>query len=264
MEFVCGAVGKATPLAGGVLNLSGLIIAIDGPAGSGKSTVARLVAEHLGITYIDTGAMYRAIALKALRMGVSWDDEAALTDLAESCRIKLAGLCLGEGEVWQSQVLLDGEDVSNEIRTHHISEGASRVSAWPGVRQALLDKQREFARRESVVMDGRDIGTIVLPHAQVKIFLTASLDERTRRRVRELAQRGREGEAAFEQIRADLQSRDANDSGRAVAPLKPAVDAILLDTTLLSIPEVVQRIIEIAETADETAESDAQSRPVTN
>lgn len=244
--------------------MSGLIIAIDGPAGSGKSTVARLVAEHLGITYIDTGAMYRAIALKALRMGVSWDDEAALTDLAESCQIRLEGLCLGEGEVWQSQVLLDGEDVSNAIRTHHISEGASRVSVWPGVRQALLDKQREFASRGSVVMDGRDIGTVVLPHAQVKIFLTASLDERTHRRVSELNKRGREDEAVFEQVRADLQSRDATDSGRAVAPLKPAVDAILLDTTSLSIPEVVSSIIEIVEKAAETVKSDAQSRPVAN
>ncbi len=188
-----------------------ITIAIDGPAGAGKSTLARRLAERLGYLYIDTGAMYRAVALWAKRLGVSWDDAARLEQLArESC----IELCSG------GRVRLNGEDVSEAIRDPDISEGASRVSAIPGVRRALVEKQQQMGREASVVMEGRDIGTVVFPEAEVKIYLDATPEERARRRMKDLAARGLEAE--FSRVLEEMKRRDERDSTRADSPLRQA------------------------------------------
>lgn len=211
-----------------------ITIAIDGPAGAGKSTLARRLAARLGFLYIDTGAMYRAVALWARRLGVPWDDAHSLEQLARASRIELTP---------EGKVLLNSEDVSEAIRDPEISEGASRVSAIPGVRRALVEKQQQMGRHSSVVMEGRDIGTVVFPDAQVKIYLDATPEERTRRRMKDLAARGIP--AVFDQVLAEIQRRDQRDSTRADSPLCQAPDAIYLDSTGLSEDQVEQALLKI-------------------
>jgi cytidylate kinase len=215
-----------------------IAIAVDGPGSSGKGTVARAVARSLGYQYVDTGAMYRSVALAAVRRGVPLTDEAALSSLAASLRFRFA---------WDGDVLrvhLDGEDVTRDIRTEAVGQAASRVSALPGVRTALLTLQRELARAGGVVMDGRDIGTVVLPDAELKVFLDADLDERARRRHEELLRRGEP--VAFEQVRAELAERDERDRSRATAPLRAADDAVVVDSTELTIRQAVERVLGLA------------------
>jgi cytidylate kinase len=198
-------------------------VAIDGPSGAGKSTIARHVARVLGFLYVDTGALYRALALLARRCGVAVTDEAGIAALLPAADVRLT--C--EGGVLG--VFLGGEDVTEAIRAHEISQAASDVSKLPAVRAFLLDTQRAFAREQDVIMDGRDIGTVVLPDADIKIFLTAAPQERARRRFLELEARG--AAVDYETVLADVIRRDENDARRAVAPLKPADDAIWVDTT---------------------------------
>lgn len=211
-----------------------ITIAIDGPAGAGKSTLARRLAGRLGFLYIDTGAMYRAVALWARRLGVAWDDAARLEQLARESRIELGP----DGRVW-----LNGEDVSEAIRDPEISEGASRVSAIPGVRRALVEKQQQMGRQASVVMEGRDIGTVVFPEAEVKIYLDATPEERARRRMKDLAARG--VAADFAQVLEEMRRRDQRDSTRADSPLRQAPDAIYVDSTGMSEDEVEQALLKI-------------------
>ena len=213
-------------------------IAIDGPAGAGKSTLARQVAAALGYLYVDTGAIYRTLGLAALRRGVDPQDGAAVVALLEDCTIDLR-----HGGDGMQRMYLNGEDVSQAIRLPEVSRYASGVSAIPEVRAHLMDMQRDLARRNDVVMDGRDIGTVVLPAADVKVFLTASPEERARRRWEELQQRGTP--EAYEEVLKDLVERDAKDSGRAAAPLRRAEDAVEVDTTGCSLEESLERLLSV-------------------
>jgi len=212
-----------------------VVVAIDGPAGAGKSTVARRVAQTLGYIYIDTGAMYRAVALWAQRTGVSSDDMHRLEQLSREADIAF--------RAGASTVLLNGEDVSEAIRDPEVSSMASKVSAVPAVRRALVEKQRAMAAESSVVMEGRDIGTVVFPDARVKVFLDADPAVRSRRRVDELR---RKGVSVDESVAArEMAERDKRDSTRADAPLMQAPDAVYLDTTGLSIDEVVEEVLKL-------------------
>lgn len=199
-------------------------IAIDGPSGAGKSTLAKMIAEELRFLYVDTGAIYRTVGLYAQKNNVDPHDAPAVTALLDSIKIEM-----NHGDDGLQHMYLNGEDVTTDIRQHAISAYASAVSAIPQVRAFLLELQRSFARTNNVVMDGRDIGTVVLPDAQVKIFLTAAPENRARRRYEELLQRGQQ--ADYDTVLKDLIQRDYNDSHRESAPLKQADDAILLDTT---------------------------------
>ena len=210
------------------------IIAVDGPAGAGKSTVSKIVAKKLSYTYIDTGAMYRAVGLKVLIRGGNFDEN-FIVDTARDIDIKIDA---------SGKVFLDGDDITQKIRTPEIGKAASDVAKIGFVRKKLTELQRDMAAQGSVVMDGRDIGTQVLPNADLKIFLTASVDERARRRFDELKAKGHAAE--FDTIREEIILRDKQDSQREIAPLKQAEDAILLDTTDLSIDEVVAKILELA------------------
>ncbi|RMG15479.1 MAG: (d)CMP kinase [Deltaproteobacteria bacterium] len=213
------------------------IVAIDGPAGAGKSTVARALAERLGYTLVDTGAIYRCIALKAKRAKVPYDDEAQLLPLVRDARIHF------EMEGGVNHVYLDGEDVTDAIRTPEISLGASTVSAQPLVRAALLDLQRRLALetdRPGTVLEGRDIGTVVFPDADHKFFLTAAPEERARRRYQELKMRGQD--VRFEDVLAEQTQRDIQDTTRSVAPLKPAADAVVVDSSQMRVDEVVDHL----------------------
>ena len=200
------------------------VVAVDGPSGAGKSTLAKAVAKELRITYVDTGAIYRVIGLAAYRRGVAPRDESAVTALLPELEIGLA-----HGDDGLQRMYLNGEDVTEAIRLPEISMYASDVSALPPVRAFLLDIQRKLARERCVIMDGRDIGTVVLPDADVKIFLTADAEVRAKRRCLELEQRGTP--KPFEEVLAELKERDYNDSHRDIAPLKRADDAVLADTS---------------------------------
>jgi len=217
-----------------------IAIAIDGPAGAGKSTIAKAISKQLGIVYLDTGAMYRTVALKALREGVDSKDEKALEEIVSDIDIKI------EYKDGSQHVLLEGEDVSGLIRTHEISMGASNVATIVAVRLKMVELQQKIASETNVVMDGRDIGTYVLPNADLKIFLTASADERAKRRFLEMQEKG-DNSATLEEIKADIIRRDENDSKRAFAPLKKADDAVEVDSTSYSIEEVLEIIFNLLE-----------------
>ena len=216
-----------------------IAIAIDGPASSGKGTVARLVAEALGFSYVDTGAMYRCVALAAARLGVPWSEGPALAALIPSLHFEL------RFEAGRLAVRVNGEDVSEAIRAETISLGASAVATLPEVRTALLEGQRALARRGGVVMDGRDIGTVVLPDAALKVYLDADVDERARRRQAELAAKGQA--LTVEAVRDDLRARDAQDMQRATAPLRQAEDAVFLDSTGRTPQQLAQEIVLLAQ-----------------
>lgn len=212
------------------------IIAIDGPAASGKSTIAAALARKLGYLYFDTGVMYRAATWAALDRGVVISDEAAVTKLAEALQIDVKPPSLDDGR--QYDVLCDGVDVTWAIRTPEVDASVSPVSVYPGVRSALTAQQRRIGLRGDVVMVGRDIGTVVLPEAPLKIYLDASAEERARRRYREVQARGNQVQS-YESILDNVKRRDAIDSSRATAPLKAAPDAVIIDSTDLSVDEVV-------------------------
>jgi cytidylate kinase len=217
----------------------GLVIAIDGPVGAGKSTVAKLVARKLGYLYVDTGAMYRAVALKALRLGMDINDPIVMAMLAEATDIQLQQQ--GDGSV---RVFLDGEDVTEAIRTPEVSEASSIVSAHEGVRKVLAERQKAMAELGGVVMEGRDIQTVIAPDAEVKIFLTASLEERAKRRWLELQQKGIS--VSYEEVLQEVKERDERDKNRTIAPLRKAPDAVEIDTTGMTPEEVAEKIVKLA------------------
>ena len=208
------------------------VIAIDGPSASGKGTVAARVAEALGMDYLDSGALYRLTALAAQTQGVAWDNEAALEPIAAQLPVAFVA----------GSILLNGEDVSATIRQEAIGMGASQVAKWPAVRAALLERQRAFAGERGLVADGRDMGSVVFPDAKLKVFLTASAEERARRRALQL--NIDLNSAAYQAIVDDIKQRDWNDSQRAVAPLQQLPDAHLLDTTELSIENAVKKVLD--------------------
>ena len=216
-----------------------ILIAIDGPAGSGKSTTAKLVAQKLGYIYLDTGAMYRAITLKVLISGVDPSDEEEIVRLTEKSSISFDD---NGGKV---RVILDGSDVTEKIRAEEITKTVSLISSYPGVRKILVEKQREIGSRKGCVVDGRDIGTVVFPHADLKFFMVADIMERARRRQAELSESGTE--LPIVQVVNELKVRDMKDSTREASPLKKADDAIEIDTTNLTIEEQVAKILNYAD-----------------
>ena len=216
--------------------MSALIIAIDGPSAAGKSTLAKRLAKDLGFTYLDTGGMYRALALKVLREGIDIGNDGALTELIGRTDIDLV---VTEGKL---KVLLDGEDVSHEIRTPEVSQMASKASTLEMVRRWMLVLQRGFGRRGNVVAEGRDIGTVVFPDAEVKIYLDASAQERARRRVEELRQAGRQ--VSLDETLREMWERDKRDSERDLAPLRKADDAIAIDSTSVDAETLAQRVMQ--------------------
>ena len=215
-----------------------ITVAIDGPSGAGKSTIARAAARRFGLIYVDTGAIYRTVGLACERAGADCSDTAAVQALLPELKIELAYDAAGE-----QRMLLNGEDVSDTIRLPEVSLLASRVSALPVVRAFLLDMQRSLARTHSVVMDGRDIGTVILPDAQVKIFLTASAEKRAARRCLELREKGQE--VTHEQVLADMIARDRQDENRAQAPLRQAEDAVRVDTSTLDLAQSIEAVLRV-------------------
>jgi len=219
------------------------IIAIDGPAGSGKSTVAPQVARQLGLLYLDTGAMYRAVTWLALQSGTPIEDEAAIAELVSTCQIRLESQLTDSG-IPSLHIWVNGADVTQVIRTPEVTAQVSAIAAQKAVRQALMQQQQEYGQRGGVVMDGRDIGTHVFPHAELKIFLTASVQERARRRQLDLKERGL-GDFSLEELEQSIYERDLKDSSRAIAPLRKAADAIEIDTDHLTIDAVIHKIIDL-------------------
>ncbi len=213
-------------------------VAIDGPAGAGKSTISRAAAKELGFIYIDTGALYRTVGLNALRKGADVNDpESVIATLTDDLKVELRFI---DGE---QRMFLCGEDVSDKIRTPEVSSAASVTSAVPEVRKYLFDLQKDLARNNNCIMDGRDIGTVVLPDAKVKIFLTASPEARAERRYKELIEKGMD--VSYDDVLADMVKRDYDDSHRAIAPLKQADDAVLADTSELDLQQSIDLIIKI-------------------
>ncbi len=212
-------------------------IAIDGPAGAGKSTIAKEIAKRINFVYVDTGAMFRSMALYLLNNDINPDDEDSVSESCPDMDITIAYI---DGE---QQVILNGENVSGMIRTEEVGKTASTIAKYGAVRSKLLELQRALALKEQVIMDGRDIGTAVLPDAELKIYLTASADERARRRVKQLEENG--VSADFEEIKADIIKRDEQDMNREIAPLKQADDAVLVDSSDMSVDEVIEYIISL-------------------
>jgi len=210
------------------------VITIDGPSGSGKGTISRMLARELGFHFLDSGALYRLLAFAARQRGIALDDEPALVEL--SAELDISFPANDDSDL----VVLEGDDVTGAIRTEEAGRGASLVAALPSVRQALLDRQRDFRQTPGLVADGRDMGTVVFPAADVKIFLTASAEERARRRCNQLKEKGLD--LVFEDVLADIKARDERDANRAVAPLRPAADAELVDTSDLDIPATIERV----------------------
>lgn len=212
-----------------------LVIAIDGPSGVGKGTVSRAVAAELGYRHVDTGVMYRAVGLKAARLGIAVDDEDGLVQVARSLQLEMSS----------GRTRLDGEDISQAIRTSDIDRAASAVARHPRVREVLVAQQRGMGEGGGIVMEGRDIGTVVFPHADVKVYLDAAPAERARRRALDAAHTS-SARQTVESVAGDLAARDRQDSTRAASPLSVAADAVVIDTTTLSIPEVVARVLALA------------------
>ena len=212
-------------------------VALDGPSGAGKSTIAKTVAAKLGFVYVDTGALYRSIAYYAITRGADVNDGAQVAAVLDGLAVRLTYI---EGA---QAVLVNGENVSDKIRTPEISMAASAVSKYPEVRAFLLDTQRSIAAENDIIMDGRDIGTVVLPNAQVKVFLTASAEERANRRYKELSEKG--DPSTYEEVLADINQRDYNDTHREIAPLKQAEDATLVDSTSMTIEQAADEIVRL-------------------
>ncbi|MEL6115412.1 MULTISPECIES: (d)CMP kinase [Photobacterium] len=211
------------------------VITVDGPSGAGKGTLCMLLADKLGWNLLDSGAIYRVLALAAIHHGVELDSEAALVPLAAHLDVQF----IAEGEL--VKVILEGEDVSSTLRTEDVGNAASKVAALPRVREALLRRQRAFSGEPGLVADGRDMGTVVFPNAEVKIFLDASAEERAKRRMNQLQQKGLS--VNFDSLLSEIQERDDRDRNRAVAPLRPAADALVLDSTHLSIEQVTEQAL---------------------
>lgn len=215
-----------------------IVVAIDGPAGAGKSTIAKLAAEKLGYAYIDTGAMYRSVAWKFLQTGKPFDED-FISGLSKTMLIDF------KPEAKINRVFVDGTEVTDAIRTSEVTAIVSRVAAIGAVREAMVDQQRRMGEAGGVLMDGRDIGTVVFPNAQLKIFLTASVEERARRRYAEMVAKGQQVD--LQQLQADIAERDNQDSERAISPLRQAEDALLLDTSDMGISEVTERILQLVQ-----------------
>ena len=216
--------------------MKNVIITVDGPSGAGKGTLCYALAQKLGFDFLDSGAIYRITALAATKKAIPLDNENALAEIGQNLDVQFIPQ---DGEV---NVILNGENVGDQIRTAEAGQNASKVAAFPKVRQALLQRQRDFASEKGLIADGRDMGTVVFPEAQIKLFLDASAEERAKRRVKQLQSKG--FNANFDEILAEIKERDFRDRNRAVAPLVPAVDALLLDSTNLSIDEVIQQALD--------------------
>lgn len=216
--------------------MKNVIITVDGPSGTGKGTLCYALANKLGFDFLDSGAIYRITALAAVKKKVNLEDEEALADIGRNLNVQFVP---NQGEV---SVILDNENVGDQIRTAEAGQNASKIAAFPKVREALLQRQRDFASKKGLVADGRDMGTIVFPEAQVKLFLDASAEERAKRRVKQLQLKG--FNANFEQILDEIKERDYRDRNRAVAPLIPAKEALVLDSTHLSIDEVIKQALD--------------------
>ena len=216
--------------------MENIVITVDGPSGAGKGTLCHALADKLGFDFLDSGAIYRILALAALKQQIDFEDETALAELGRRLEVKF----VPQGS--EVQVILDGENVGDQIRTAQAGQNASKIAIYPKVREALLQRQRDFSSEKGLIADGRDMGTIVFPHAQIKFFLDASAEERTKRRVKQLQEKG--FNANFDEILAEIKERDFRDRNRPVAPLVPATDAVILDSTHLSIEEVIQQALD--------------------
>lgn len=215
--------------------MKNIVITVDGPSGAGKGTLCHALADKLGFDFLDSGAIYRILALAAVKHGIDFENELALAELGRNLNVKFVP------ENNEIQVILDGENVGDQIRTAEAGQNASKIAVYPQVREALLQRQRDFRSTKGLIADGRDMGTVVFPDAEIKFFLDASAEERTKRRVKQLQEKG--FNANFDEILAEIKERDFRDRNRPVAPLIPAKDAMILDSTHLSIEEVIQQAL---------------------